>query len=70
MGSVDKDMLVEDVLLDSSEFAAVSENLFGNEQRDGVCVGSSFESEDNVDIVSFSQISNLSSDVFGGFSFA
>jgi hypothetical protein len=66
LGDIDEDVLVEDVFLESSNSSSVAQYFLSNQERDCVPVSGSFEGQNDVDVVGFSEVPDLSSDVFAG----
>lgn len=58
-------MFVEDILLEASHAPVIAEHFLGQKEREGGLVVGAFESQNQVDIVGFNQISDFSSNVSG-----
>lgn len=69
LGAVNEHMFVENVFLEPAWFSAVAQYFFSNQERDYVFVGGAFEGHNDVDIIGFGEVSDLSAEVFGRSSF-
>ena len=69
LGSINKDMLIKDILLESSHFSTVAEDFGGDEEGEGWPIVCTLESKDDMNIIGLSKVSNLSSSICCWFSF-
>ena len=59
--AIDEYMLVEDVLLDTTQLASISQQLLSNEERNHILMFGAFKCKKDVDVVGLSQVTNLAS---------
>lgn len=70
LSAINENVFVKDILLKSSHSSSVSKNLFSNQKRNRWSVTGSFKCQNDMDVISFTKISNFTSNVFGSFSFS